>query len=95
MLIGFFTLVGFVVVVFHVGLILLEIFRSLYWAVWETIPLARNYPDTATVWNITKSIGSRFWREFTGGYVYDKVSCQHYSHSYWPWQEREWYSNND
>jgi hypothetical protein len=84
-------IVGGMFITWHVGRFLIEVFRCLYWAVWETVAVARNSRDRVTLTRVIKSLWFRFTDELTGDFAYDNKSCRHYHRGFWPWNDRSWH----
>ena len=63
--------------------------RAVFWSVWTCIPVARANPDRVTMKRVWGHLWKTFWSEWTG-WKYDEVSCQYYSHGYWPWNPKKY-----
>jgi len=87
----FATTVGIAVIGYFALSFAADFLRCAYWAVWTTIPVARNYDGKVKVRMVLLSIWRGFVSEWTGSFAYDTIRCQHYSHGYWPWEPRAWY----
>lgn len=84
-------IVGGLFIACHVGWSLLEIVRSLYWAIWETIAVARHHVSELTFRKIVVAVWLRFVAEYVKPFRYNETSCRYYSHGFWPWNDRSWH----
>ena len=86
--------VGAGVTLFFTGGYLIEVLRCLYWAIWTLPPVVRAPENTkqATLWLCVLHVWDTFLEEHSVVFRYETRSCKYYSHGWFPWEPREWYS---
>lgn len=84
-------IVGALLCVYILTVLLAELLRTLYWAVWCLIPVCRAHPDRVTVRRVIRDMWFTFKDELCCVH-YNSKSCTYYSHGYWPWEHKVYFA---